>query len=323
MKNPIRKREALAEKLAIYADFVRGSITSVCSTCNRARCICTSKSSRRAYRLTYKDAQQKTHTVYVRRDQLPRVRKMIANYAQVEWGDNIDISDQAPADYLPDMEGRFNTEELEQMYRLHALPQNWQHLDYRDFLEKRRELIAGVIAEGYATLLAGGAEEELILQEFDLSQLVLNGESEAVEFKSTLRTNLHTGSKDPRMELAILKTLAGFLNTNGGTLVVGVSDDGGPVGIEVDGFENEDKIGLHLVNIVKSRMGVTAMTNLHIHFDDHEDCRVMVVKCRKGPSPVFVKDGQAEHFYIRTGPSTTELIPSQTQDYIKQRFSAG
>lgn len=83
MKNPIRKREALAEKLAEHADFVRGSITSVCSTCNRARCICRKKSSRIAYRLTYKDRQQKTRTVYVRREQLPKIRKMIANYARV------------------------------------------------------------------------------------------------------------------------------------------------------------------------------------------------------------------------------------------------
>lgn len=83
MKNPTRKRETLVNKLAEYSDFVRGSITSVCSTCNRAGCICASKSARKAYRLTYKDAQQKTHTVYVRRDQLPRMRKMLANYARV------------------------------------------------------------------------------------------------------------------------------------------------------------------------------------------------------------------------------------------------
>jgi hypothetical protein len=69
-------------------------------------------------------------------------------------------------------------------------------------------------------------------------------------------------------------------------------------------------------------MGIQALTSLHVHFDDHDDCRVMVVKCRKAPAPVFVKDGDTERFYIRTGPSTTELSPSQTQDYIKQRFSA-
>jgi hypothetical protein len=251
-----------------------------------------------------------------------RETNQIANYTLVEWSDNTDISNQAPLDYLPAMKARFRPAELDRMYRLHALPSNWEHLDYREFLEKRRELMAKVIAEGYATLMSGAIEEELVSMKFDMSKMVMTGESEEVEFKSTLRTNLHTGSKDPRMELAVLKTLAGFLNTNGGTLVVGVSDDGSPVGIHADEFENEDKMSLHVVNIVKTRMGIQAMTSLHVHFDDHEDCRVMVVKCRKGSTPVFMKDGDTERFYIRTGPSTTELSPSQTQEYIKQRFRA-
>ncbi len=249
-----------------------------------------------------------------------RETNQIANYALVEWGDNADISDQAPVDYLPEMKARFSQVELERMYRLHALPPNWEHLDYREFLEKRRELMAHVIAEGYATLVTGEIEEELATAEFDLSKMVVNGESEAVEFKSTLRTNLHTGNKDPRIELSVLKTLTGFLNTNGGMLVIGVSDDGSPVGIQADDFANEDKMSLHLVNIVKTRMGIQAMTSLHAHFDDHDDCRVMVVKCRKSSTPVFLKDGDTERFYIRTGPSTTELSASLIQEYIRQRF---
>ena len=51
------------------------------STCNRAKCICLNKSSLVAYRLTYKDSQQKTRSVYVKKDHLPRMQKMIANYA--------------------------------------------------------------------------------------------------------------------------------------------------------------------------------------------------------------------------------------------------
>jgi hypothetical protein len=251
-----------------------------------------------------------------------RDTNQIANYAWVEWGDNNDISGQAPVDYLPVLKARFSQAELDRMYRLHALPSNWEHLDYRKFLEKRRELMAQVIAEGYKTLMTGEIEGDLHPEEFDLSKVVMNGESEVIEFKSTLLTNLHTDNKDPRMELAVLKTLASFLNTNGGTLVIGVSDNGNPVGIQADGFDNEDKMNLHLVNIVKSRMGIPAMTTLHVHFDDYEGYRVMVVKCRKALKPVFVKDGDTERFYIRTGPSTTELTPSQTQDYIKQRFSA-
>jgi hypothetical protein len=249
-----------------------------------------------------------------------RDTNQIANYALVEWGDNVDISDQAPPDYLPEMKKRFNHKDLERMYHLHALPADWENLDYREFLEKRRELIAPVIAEGYQKLVTGEIEEDLEVTELDLSKIVMNGESEAVEFKSTLRINLHTGNKDPRMELAVLKTLAGFLNTNGGVLVIGISDEGDSIGIQADEFANEDKMNLHLVNIIKSRMGINAITNVHARFDYHEDCRVMVINCDKSSAPTFLKDGETEKFYIRTGPSTTELSASQTQDYIQQRF---
>jgi hypothetical protein len=83
MKELVRKRNALLKKLDQHSEFVRGSISSVCAACNRARCICNKPSSQRAYRLTYKDNQQKTRIVYVSRGQLPRIRKMIANYSQV------------------------------------------------------------------------------------------------------------------------------------------------------------------------------------------------------------------------------------------------
>jgi hypothetical protein len=80
-------------------------------------------------------------------------------------------------------------------------------------------------------------------------------------------------------------------------------------------------MALHLVNIIKSRMGVQAMANIHLHFEDYKDGRVLVAKTEKISSPVFVIDPEnKERFYIRTGPSTTELTPSQTQEYIKQRF---
>lgn len=113
-------------------------------------------------------------------------------------------------------------------------------MDFKDFLESRRELIAQVIAEGYATLIGDNSSGESEVSQFDLSQAVVDGESEAVEFKCTLRTNLHTNSPDQRMELAVLKTIAGFINNGGGTLIVGVTDDGSPVGLQADGFSNED-----------------------------------------------------------------------------------
>ena len=249
-----------------------------------------------------------------------RDTNQIANYAYLEWGDNAGIGDDAPSKYFPKIKERFTHSELDKMYHFHALPDQWENMEYKDFLEKRRELIALVIAEGYAALSVS-SRDNAIEEELDIHKLVMDGESEAVEFKSTLRINLHTGRQDAKMELAVLKTLAGFLNTSSGTLIIGVSDDGSPIGLEIEGLENEDKLALHLVNIIKSRMGIQAMTNIHIHFEDYQDSRVLVVKTDRVFAPVFVVDEEKkERFYIRTGPSTSELSPSQTQEYIKQRF---
>ncbi|MDZ7796166.1 MAG: putative DNA binding domain-containing protein [Candidatus Marinimicrobia bacterium] len=193
----------------------------------------------------------------------------IANYAFVEWNDNNDISNMSPKEYFPKYKKPYNKRQLDQMYYYHALPEDWENMKYQQFLERRRELIAQVIADGYATLISKKTEEEKKdYDNFDLTEKIMDGESEEIEFKSTLRTNLHTNNKDPRMEYTVLRTIAGFLNTNGGRLIIGVSDDGEPIGLEVDGFPNEDKMTLHLVNIIKSRMGVLVMNDLHIHFDD-------------------------------------------------------
>ena len=248
-----------------------------------------------------------------------RETNQIANYAYVEWGDNSKISKESPLKYLPILRARFNDAELAKMYHCHALPEKWEQMDYSTFLENRREMMAQIIREGYQTLTKGPASQ-VAPEELELITVLRNGENDAVEFKSTLRTNLHTGSADKRMELSVLKTLAGFLNTDGGMLIIGVSDDGTSVGIKSDGFPSEDKMSLHLVNIVKDRMGPGTMTSMNIHFDDHENDRVMVIRCKRSSSPVYVKDDNNERFYIRTGPSTTELTLSQAQGYIKQRF---
>ena len=250
-----------------------------------------------------------------------RETNQIANYAYVEWADNMKVSDHAPADYVPLLKERFTEAEVARMYHHHALPENWEHMEYQVFLERRRELMAQVIADGYRTLVEGPSEDTGEEQPLDVGALIEAGESEATEFKSTLRINLHTGEQDKRMETSALKTLAGFLNTNGGSLVIGISDDGSPVGIEADKFPNEDKMGLHFVNIVKARLGPQAMTAMHLHFEDHDGTRVLVIRCPRSRAPVFVKDGEIERFYVRTGPATTELSASQTQAFIKQRFA--
>jgi len=243
----------------------------------------------------------------------------IANYAFVEWGDNASISDQAPAEYSPALEKRFGAEELERQYYWHALPGNWTSLDFATFLIQRRERMAKVIRDAYQRL-CDGPKTSIELEEFDLKTIVPGGETDYVEFKSTLRVNLHTGAADPRIEHSCLKTIAAFLNSSGGRLVIGVADDGSPVGIEADRFPSEDKMSLHLVNLLNARIGAEQMMFVHPRFEDYNGGRVLVVECRPSRSPVYLKDGDSERFYIRTGPSTSELQPRQIVAYIAQRF---
>jgi hypothetical protein len=250
-----------------------------------------------------------------------RLINQIANFTMVEWGDNAKIRDKAPGEYLPELKERFSNQELERMYYWHALPDKWEDMEYQEFLRCRRELMAGVIRDAYMKL-SGESAEEPQTHVVPVEQLVTSGEAVTVEFKSTLRVNLHTGEKDPRMELSVLKTIAAFVNSNGGTLIIGVADDGEPVGIEADNFASEDKMYLHLVNLLNNRLGPQHMIYIHPRFDDYQDVRVMVVECLRGKSPVFVKDSSIERFYVRTGAATTELSGSQMQDFIKQRFGS-
>jgi hypothetical protein len=83
MRGLIRKRKKLLARLEHCTDFVRGSINSVCAKCSRAGCICEIRTSRRAYRLTYKDSGQTTRIVYVPRVRLPEIRRKIANYSKL------------------------------------------------------------------------------------------------------------------------------------------------------------------------------------------------------------------------------------------------
>jgi predicted HTH transcriptional regulator len=204
------------------------------------------------------------------------------------------------------------------MLKWHALPFIWWELPYEEFLQERRGRMAQVIRAGYQKLC--GAVGPIHVAPMSVAELLRSGESDSVEFKSSLRINLNTHQQDPRIELSALKTIAGFLNAQGGTLVVGVADDGRVLGIGADAFDSDDRMSLHLVNLVRDRIGPVFLPYVHPHFEDSDGGRVLVIRCEKGPKPAFVKDGQIERFYVRGGNATAELSGNSVMDYVKARF---
>ncbi len=249
-----------------------------------------------------------------------RETNQIANFALLEWGDNTRVSDQSPVEYVPVLRERFNDKELEKMYYWHALPENWETLEYNDFLEQRRERISQVISHGYSQLVNKIHEIQPEAEELDIAGMVASGESTTVEFKCALRTNLHTGRKDEKIVYSWLRTVAGFLNLQGGTLVIGVEDDGTPVGLDKDGFNSEDEIYSYAMEVMKSSLSEHHIKFIHPRFEEYQGTRVLAIECWPSDDAIYLKYNGGEHFFVRAGDTTKELSTNQLQDYIKQRF---
>jgi hypothetical protein len=154
----------------------------------------------------------------------------------------------------------------------------------------------------------------------ELVKEIKEGESEIQEFKSTLRTNLYTKEKDKNIENTILKTLTGFMNSNGGRLYIGVTDEGKILGIEKDNFENIDKFNLHLTNLIKQKIGKKHLNLIKINIIKIKDRHISRVEIKNSKSPVFLKEGKDEFFYSRIGPQTTEIKGSELIEYVEKKF---
>jgi predicted HTH transcriptional regulator len=204
------------------------------------------------------------------------------------------------------------------MYYWHGLTPDWYTLPYEAFLEQRERLIAKVIKDGFYRIAAAG--NGAVEGTPHLAALLQAGEGSKIEYKSTLRVNLITGQPDHKVEHSVLKTIAAFMNSEGGQLVIGVEDTGKVLGIAADAFPNEDKMTLHLVNLVKTRLGAQNMMFVDSRYEAADGKKVLILSCRPASKPVFVQDGGFERFYVRTLASTTELMGSHAQHYIEQRF---
>ena len=158
-------------------------------------------------------------------------------------------------------------------------------------------------------------------------ELIKRGESKTLEFKSTLRWNLKEDRQDDRgVTHAVLKTIAAFLNTEGGDLLIGVADDRSIVGIEADRLESDDKFMRHLAQIVRNGLGDRAGTCIDPKCQVVQGKTVCVVSCQRSPEPAFLKWKGLESspegdFYVRSGPGTVKLSPDSAQEYIRTRFA--
>lgn len=155
----------------------------------------------------------------------------------------------------------------------------------------------------------------------EILNLIKKGENEKTEFKSSLRVNFHTNEIDKKIEYSVLKTISGFLNSKGGILLIGVSNFGEISGIEKDRFEDSDKFNLHLMNLIKSKIGRDNADLVEIENILINGKIIAKVECKSSSKPVFLRDlNNEEEFYIRVGPSSSLIKGSELINYIDKRF---
>jgi len=243
----------------------------------------------------------------------------IANMAYLDWPDNANISDDDPLTYWPAMTTGLDPDQLERQVYWHALPVGWEQLDYTTFLERRRTLLAQVVRDGFNTLWEDSTPETAE----GVIDLLRVGESQTVEFKSTARWNLHAGSPDKKMEHVITKTVCGFLNAQGGKLLIGVNDDGGIVGLGPDlqtlRKGNKDGYELFLRQLLDDSLSVPTAGIVHINFEGVAGEDVCVVSASSSGKPVFTKphEGGIGHseFWVRIGNATKQLHGDDMLEY--------
>ena len=155
--------------------------------------------------------------------------------------------------------------------------------------------------------------------------LIKIGESKSLEFKETLRYDTRKREVSKEVEKSALKSIVGFMNADGGTLIVGVRDDKVITGIgldlnnlpkkDSDGFEN------HLNMTIKTMIGLTFSKYISVGFEHVQDKEVCIIRVMPSHKPAYLTshDGK-EEFFVRVNNSNQPFLMSQAEEYIKNKW---
>jgi len=153
--------------------------------------------------------------------------------------------------------------------------------------------------------------------------IISRGESQNIEFKSSLKYDIKLMKANTKLQEEIMKTIAGFLNSKGGTLFIGVNDNGGILGLENDykllgKKKSFDGFLIHLNNLLKKYFKGNIFANLEFISLNIESKEICIIDIEKSSTPTFLKtEGD---FYVRSGTSTNKLNTEDAVLYIKNHF---
>lgn len=259
-----------------------------------------------------KDSLQKKY------DNVKKIRRLSSEIANMVFIDKYNNQkDVKPEEYLVDVVKTRGKDVLKSQC-VPTDPTLWQVEKYEEFLEYRRQRIATSINN-----LMESLEREEPMPASD-SEVIINGETALVEFKSSLFWDYKQNKKHDKLVDAVMRAITAFLNTDGGTVYVGVSDDGEVLGLDSDyrcmgRHKGWDGWSQSFVNALK-KLGkelVTDVTHDKIVVDGKDVAKITV---KRSKTPVYVDPFGRAEFHVRVGTTNQTFNPKQTADYVAKHF---
>ena len=238
----------------------------------------------------------------------------IANRAFLTATSNQHISDTPPEEYLATIEERYPGALSAQFVPME--PELWKVERFSKFLSVRREIIARKLNEFMDSLISEPEETH----RRPITDLIKLGESYVLEFKSTLQWDAVKGEQNKALRQSSLKTINAFMNSQGGTLVIGVDDNGNIYGLDRDislTRNSKDWFEQLLVTLIAETMGTATAPYFRVRIEDVEDRSVCVVDVEQSPEPVFMRSDKGKAFYVRVGNTSRALDHEEMLKYVE------
>ncbi len=160
----------------------------------------------------------------------------------------------------------------------------------------------------------------------DIKAVILQGESEKLEFKSSARWDIRENRLNKELSKAIVKTVAAFLNSyKGGRLIIGVSNEQNIVGLEQDyktlkTGQSRDIFENFLTSLILDACGRDCSPYLNVTFRVIDFKDICIVELTPSPRPIFIKEDNGDNFYIRAGNTSKPLSHEDTLQFCKNRW---
>lgn len=278
-----------------------------------------------------------------------RYTNCIVNKTPISSRTNREIGRRAPSNYTQRMQNNFvDVHDFDEILLAHDIkPSSLYEDNFSEFFYHRFEQILKRIESAMGKRVNRSPDQNdnpfadkiaTVQTDYEaiVKELIASGEDKYAEFKSTGRKNLHTCQKDPVVEWSIIKSIAAFMNTDGGKLLIGIADNGDPVGIEEDyPFTKQTRDGWEqwLTNLIGETLGKVESTETNIGYCNINDKTIAYVEVIPAPKPIFatpirschpkgshVQGAKENFFYVRTGNVTQELTGNDLLNYQRRRW---